>query len=331
MNRLKMLFTLMSGMLFVSLAVGVVALSSANLLLAQIPPCGVAIVRDNGSTTEDRLIPGALEAVKANVYRALPAVALKAEKDTGGEIRVKTDKTLWDTWRQANMEAGVGGISFKGTGGWTKGRIRLEEQANCATPGTRVRIEVERTKLATALMDEIACLCKILSPNEPRTNPGGPSTQTAFGGRMVELPEGTVVTVLLREYLYSKNLADYKKDPNKKVPFEVASDVVIDNSVVIRKGTLAIGRFQEIKGPASFARQAQLQFVVESTTAVDGQTVQLSGETVKSRGAKRDDVLGSLRGGVIVGALQGGHHTLVRAGTGYELAVAGKYSIRAGN
>jgi hypothetical protein len=118
-----------------------------------------------------------------------------------------------------------------------------------------------------------------------------------------------------------------------KIVFETATDVVIDGVPVIRKGALAVGRVTDSKAPGSFGRSAAMSFVIEQVTAIDGQTVVVTGATAKKR---NKDVYvdppanSGAAGPLLTGLLTKGSGALVRAGTTFDVEVAKDCAIKVG-
>jgi hypothetical protein len=143
-------------------------------------------------------------------------------------------------------------------------------------------------RYATPLANEVECLAKSLVPpgrlQTGSTSAGGEGTETT-----VTVPEGTIVKLVLRDPIYSKELRKGKTPP--AIMFEVAEDVLVDGAAAFRRGASGTGQFLEIKNPRGYKRHAEIEFEIENATAVDGSTVKLSGAADKSRGGRSDEVL----------------------------------------
>jgi hypothetical protein len=315
------------------LSLGVLAFLGAMPLSAQTPPCGRAIVAvtDDNLQTEERFLPEPPEHVKACTLRALPAVAAKLEKDEGLSLKAKIGRFgLWNTWLDTNKKAGVKG-AMRGTviGSFA---IALRPNTRDGVSGTNVKIDFDKwgiggsKKGATVLMEEIACLSGLLGHSDPRATPRGAiDASDPIEDRTVALPEGTPLKVILRDPLYSKNVD--KKNKDTEIVFEVADDVTTDGVRLIGKGALGLGRFTEAATDAGrFGRSADLMFVVDYVTAVDGQSVAVTGAI--NRQSQRD--IGAAQQSLLVGLLTKGLETVVRAGTGFDVEVSGTHTIRVG-
>jgi hypothetical protein len=62
-----------------------------------------------------------------------------------------------------------------------------------------------------------------------------------------------------------------------QIPFTVIEDVVKDGTVLIRRGARGQGSITALERAASYGRDAQLRFQVDSVLAADGQQVRLRG------------------------------------------------------
>jgi hypothetical protein len=149
---------------------------------AQAPPCGVANIRTEGSKVEDRFIPSSPAHVRAAVLKALPVLAAKLHKEEGGEIEAKTDQELFAMLQRKNRDSDVGGWLHRGLGTFGTFKIRIQPDNRDGQQGSALHIEFHRNAFrgrlgnelyATPLADEVQCLCKVLSPDDPEQNPRG--------------------------------------------------------------------------------------------------------------------------------------------------------------
>ena len=306
---------------------------SVAVLVAQTPPCGRAVVTVGGSASETRFIPAPPDHVKACVRKALLVVAAKPVKETDTSIVAHEDLRLWmERWQQ-NMAAGAKRReSSPGAQGGTF-EIELVPESQDDVKGTRVAIHFKKargfaggTEVATPLMEEVACLVKILSPTDPRSNPAGPVNEaTEPERRSVTLPEGTPVKLVLTDILSSTSAAERPDDP---IVFEAFEDVLIDGTVAVRRGALGTGKILAAKASAHWNRGAALEFEIQSVTAADGQVIKvLGGKEKKFGGASSDVILG---GGLFGGGLTKGQDIHIRAGTGYTVQTVGQYTVAVG-
>jgi hypothetical protein len=70
---------------------GIAVAAAGVVLSAQTPPCGIAILRTEGSAVETRFIPAPPDHVKASVLRALPALAAKVPRTR--KVQLKPRRT----------------------------------------------------------------------------------------------------------------------------------------------------------------------------------------------------------------------------------------------
>lgn len=308
-------------------------LTSVAFCLAQTPPCGHAILTVGGSAREERFLAATPQHVKACVLRALPVVAAKVSKDEDSRVEAKSDGNLLVSWQQRNKESGVGG-GRRGTGASGTFSIEINPGAENGTPGTRLAIEFRKNAFkghvgsaaqATPLMEEVSCLATILSPSDPVANPRGAVVALQAETHEAVLPEGTPIKLLLRDYLYSKQI---KKD--QPITLEVAEDVVVDGVTLVRRGALGTAKFTDARAGRSHGRAAVLGFEINGVTAVDGQFLAVTGAVEKSRGAQKETKFARVMTGTgpILGLLDVGVETVIRAGTGYDVETTGKSTIR---
>lgn len=323
------------------MAVRVVCLAVLCLLvtmpvLAQTAPCGrtIVAVAKTDKPKEARFLPAPPEHVKACTLKALPAVAAHVEKDDGLVLKASIGRFgLWQTWMDTNRKAGVKGLAAGTVVGSYAIELRPESRDGIA--GTSVSIAFSKIKVggagvspngATQLMEEIGCLAGLLSPSDPEATPRGTSVvPDGPEERTVTLPEGTPLKVVLHDPLYSKDLTkDFRA---KQIVFEVAADVSVEGVPVIRKGALGLGRFtEETKTKGSYGRSADLQFVVDHVTAVDGQPVAVTGAVARQRQSNVDPAYY----GLLTGLFVKGVDTVVRAGTTVDVDVSGTHVVKVG-
>jgi hypothetical protein len=182
---------------------------------------------------------------------------------------------------------------------------------------------------AEPLAAETECLVKLFGSNDPSKNPRGAPPEQSSPSRAITLPAGTPVKVLLFAPVYSK---EYKKDNiGRPIQFEVAEDVVVDGTTVIRRGALVVGHLTDFKSAGAYGRHATLEFTFDTATTVDGQQIPVTGEIQQFKGGRTSDQFQSIaRTQPVLGLLMKGTDILVRAGTGYDLEVSGQSLIQTG-
>jgi hypothetical protein len=307
-------------------------------LHAQTPPCGILIVHSEGEKTDERFIPAPPEQVKFALLKALPAVAAEVKKDQGFHVEavIAPHSQLRQSITQANFDAGIKNTS----GGLPFGKfiVEIREAAQGGVSGSLLHIKFDRPallgaavnhgNLAQPLAEETACLAKLLSTNDPATNPRGLALDNTAVSRPVALPEGTLVKVLLRDYLSSTSLK--KESTGQVIQFEVAEDLVVDGAILVRRGALATGHFTEVTKAKGYGRNAEVAFVFDSVTAVDGQSVPITDEGEKAKGGRTNSTLEVALMLPALGWLAKGANVFIPAGTTYEVDTSGRHTIQAG-
>ena len=102
--------------------------------------------------------------------------------------------------------------------------------------------------------------------------PSGPPNLPEAGGsnsispvKTVRLPQGAAVVV---ETLYPISSADFKV--NSTIAFTVAKAVIVDDTLIIPRGTIARARIVRATKAGSFGRGGALTFEMERIIAIDG-------------------------------------------------------------
>ena len=72
-------------------------------------------------------------------------------------------------------------------------------------------------------------------------------------------------------------LSSKSASPGQRVSMKVDENVLVNGVLVIAKGTPVRAEVNEAKGSGMFGKAGKLSLRIESTTAVDGQKVQLRG------------------------------------------------------
>jgi len=107
----------------------------------------------------------------------------------------------------------------------------------------------------------------------------------AHGQSSIFVPRGTVVHVSLLQFISSE-----WSQPGEPVKLEVFEDVVVQNSVVISRGTPVVGRIDvarayRFKPPywsMKYSVRGRLAFTISETRSVNGDVIRLSGPVVKT-------------------------------------------------
>ena len=129
-------------------------------------------------------------------------------------------------------------------------------------------------------------------------------------GKNVVIPDGTELIAVVTETLSSKTATE-----GDAITFKLEEDLVIDNSVVIAKGTLIKGTVSAAKKSGFFGRGGNLNVRIESTQTVDGQKLKLRA----SKGREGGDKTGTTVALVVLfgplGFLKKGKNAEIKEGT----------------
>lgn len=305
-------------------------------LQSQTPPCGKAIVQTEGPKDYQQFVAAPPEQVKTALLKAIPALGAKVHKDEGLHIETEDDTALRQSLQQTNRDSGVRG-SYAGLGALGKILIDIRETTQGSEKGSLLRVEFHKNGFvgrmgsegyAKPLVEETACLVKLLGPYDPAKNPRGQESQAPSTAQSISLPDGTALKVLLLDPLYSKKLG--KKGTEETIQFEVAEDVVIGGMTVVRRGALATAHLAELKKSKLAGRHAEIDFAFDAVTAVDGQLIPISGEDEKARGGRHNETARNLMLSPAFGWMAKGSEALIRAGTAYDVAISGGHTVQAG-
>lgn len=139
------------------------------------------------------------------------------------------------------------------------------------------------------------------------------------------LPAGAGVLVTLQEKVSSK-----KSEKGQKIKAKVTQDVVVDDAVLIKKGTPVEARVAEVDSASMGGSGGSLKIAIDSTKAVDGQTVALNYETTTKEGenTRGISVTGLFTGW---GLLSHGKNVEIAEGTSVEAKTTTAMEIKAGD
>jgi hypothetical protein len=138
-------------------------------------------------------------------------------------------------------------------------------------------------------------LCSLLLVSQAVTSAGAQEQQPVAGNRApFALQDGTPIKLRL-----SQNVSSADAHVNDRVEFEVLEDVMVDNVLLIPKGSSALGTVTEAVPKRRMARGGKLEIVLDSVRMVDGEKVAL--RAVKD--AKGGSHTGAMTIGIVAGAL----------------------------
>ena len=124
------------------------------------------------------------------------------------------------------------------------------------------------------------------------------------------IPDGTELSVVTTEEISSKTATE-----GDSVTFKVEDDLVVNNQIVIAKGTLAKGTISAAEKSGRLGKGGKLGIKVESTTTVDSQKIKLRA----SQGKQGDDKTGTTIALIalfgVFGFLKKGNNAKIKEGT----------------
>lgn len=156
-------------------------------------------------------------------------------------------------------------------------------------------------------------------------DPASAGARLAARSGAFTLPAGSGVLVTIEEKVTSK-----KAEKDQKIKASVAQDVVMDDAVLIKKGTPVVARVGEVDAASLGGSGGSMKIEVDSTTAVDGQTVPLHYESQAKEGK---DTRGLSVTGMFTGwgLLSKGKNVEIEANTRVEAKSTAAVSIKAGS
>jgi len=155
-------------------------------------------------------------------------------------------------------------------------------------------------------------------------DPASASAKLAARSGAFTLPAGSGVLVKIEEKVTSK-----KAEKDQKIKASVAQDVVLDDAVLIKKGTPVVARVGDVDSASLGGSGGSLKIEVDSTTAVDGQTVPLHYESQAKEGkdTRGISVTGMFTGW---GLLSKGKNVEIESGTTVEAKSTAAVEVKAG-
>jgi len=155
-------------------------------------------------------------------------------------------------------------------------------------------------------------------------DPASATAQLAARSGSFTLPAGAGVLVTLQQKVSSK-----KSEPGDPIKATVAQDVIVDDAVLIKKGTPVVARVGEVDAASLGGSGGSLKIAIDSTTAIDGQKVALSYESAKKEG---EDTRGLSVTGLFTGwgLLSKGKNVEIEAGTSLEAKTSAAMTVKSG-
>jgi hypothetical protein len=140
--------------------------------------------------------------------------------------------------------------------------------------------------------------------------------------RSVTLKQRTPVILVIRETVSSED-----KKPGDDVQLAVAEDVIVDEGVLIKSGTPAMGRVSVARESASLGEPGEIAIVPRYVEAVDGQKIGLGG-ILYARGRSKEKSTAVLTAICLPFALKSGEEVAVTDGSELKAYVEGDYEIK---
>jgi hypothetical protein len=124
------------------------------------------------------------------------------------------------------------------------------------------------------------------------------------------IPEGTELSVVTTEEISSKTATE--GDP---VTFKVEDDVMVNNQVVIARGTIARGSISAAEKSGRLGKGGKLGIRLDTTTTVDGQRIKLRAAQSKSGGDKTGTTIALVALFGVFGFFKKGSDAKIKPGT----------------
>jgi len=122
-------------------------------------------------------------------------------------------------------------------------------------------------------------------PNGPPNLPEAAEGNASAAVKTVKLPQGAAVIV---ETLYPVSSADFRV--NNTIAFSVARPVIVDDALIIPRGTIARAKVVRAKKAGNFGRAGALTFEMERIIAIDGTKIPVQ-LTAAAEGGNRTGVV----------------------------------------
>ena len=136
------------------------------------------------------------------------------------------------------------------------------------------------------------------------------SPNTGVQGEELLIPDGAELSVVTTEEISSKTATE-----GDLVNFKIDDDLVVNNQIVIAKGTLAKGTISAAEKSGRLGKGGKLGIKVDSTTTVDNQKIKLRA----SQGKQGDDKTGTTIALIalfgVFGFLKKGNNAKIKEGT----------------
>lgn len=137
------------------------------------------------------------------------------------------------------------------------------------------------------------------------------------------IPEGTELSVVTTDEISSKTATE--GDP---VTFKVEEDVVINNQVVIARGTIARGSITAAEKSGRLGKGGKLGIRLDTTTTVDGQRIKLRAAQGKRGGDKTGTTIALVALFGVFGFFKKGSDAKIKPGTSIKVFTDEEKKVR---
>ena len=157
----------------------------------------------------------------------------------------------------------------------------------------------------------IACvLAFVLSGQNAPATVARSLPATAPQDKELLIPDGTELSVLTTEEISSKTATE-----GDVVTFKIEDDLIVDNQIVILKGTIVKGLITAAEQSGRLGKGGKLGIRVEGTTTVDGMKIKLRASQGKEGGDKIGTTIALVALFGVFGFFKKGSNAKIKAGT----------------
>jgi hypothetical protein len=230
--------------------------------------CPALEILPGGPVAESRFFAAPVKRIREVVSDAMQAAGVLILEERDSLLRGDRARNRVVDMRLASGDEGI--------------HARILPSVHDGAQGATVTIETVRSgskqgeprnNWSAAVLNEAGCLLQLLSVEEPTAL--SPKEDAAPGiGQEVVLPSGTPVSLYMRRFLFSTDMR-----VNLRVVLEVASDVTVGKQMVIRRGSLALGRITALKDRSEWelgSIESRAKLAVEYVGAVGGERLAVS-------------------------------------------------------
>ncbi|MGH9873337.1 MAG: hypothetical protein ACRD9S_12855 [Pyrinomonadaceae bacterium] len=268
--------------------------------------------------------------VKEVLIDAMMAVGFAVEKDEGSRLEAVLKYPELAGSKKSKGEKLF--VNFEAVEQPVASVIRVTAETRSGGFWTRT---VRQNKWTDAVLDQAECLLALFDSRTDEDilaeNTTGSNSVEVQSGQNMTLPDGTPIKMRLRRFLAANDVKE-----GNRFAFQVTDDVVVDGSVLIKKGAIGWGQVTNAEKSKTFNRAARLNYTIDYVRAVNGHNIPVRdyhkglGGTNKAKTAGATAAMGAAYGGVgIIGmALTKGKNVGIRAGTPFIVFSDGDQSLK---